>query len=713
MNLLLLYACYLVWMGIVALVCSRGLGAATAGLKDFGNFMLEKAPGPLVDLIENREGAASRIWMMHGAFWMFIASSITFVSMWLEQDPKALDAFKSWGWVYDSSGMMAASQVSFVSGAASMLLLGSAFHVTERMGGTRLVGQRLIALISIAWSLLTVIEIIAAFTQWTHTSILFPGPWQLQVVHLLLSIPILVSFGLTGSESEQGSRDISTWFFTMASAALVWVYCISSARPLFNTSEIDWLLAKGLEGWWLCGLAFGLLSYIVPHSGTGRLWSRSLASAGLIGLMVCIVPFGSSIEVATPGGLLRAVMLCLMALSLLPITATSLNIIASGRASFGKGGGPGVVIGVSAALLFLLCSFGSIFTSGDAFGGNEGLEVFSVVSDRAFHYGALGITALAACSVIWPQVNGRHLLLPGRARTAWLITLGSIISATAVGVGVGIASKALIEGGITENILQNPSIASAIRVESFLFYGVIIGSLAMTVQMITTAHRGPIAVPRGLVIESDVSVPRQIVPAGEHSMRSFLSMGLTLDTILDFNPTSPVPDIGTTTVNLEDEEDDDDKEADEDWDEEIVLLAHHVKRSSMSVFEIFQRFDINGDGVLSPYEFREGLAALEIANLDPWDMDRIIRAIDINRDGSIDLPELDILVARINRAVPISQPTSTKENHAVPVKSENESPHTESSLKKKTKNELVEIANTLGVSPKGTKSDLISNILSV
>ena len=36
-----------------------------------------------------------------------------------------------------------------------------------------------------------------------------------------------------------------------------------------------------------------------------------------------------------------------------------------------------------------------------------------------------------------------------------------------------------------------------------------------------------------------------------------------------------------------------------------------------------------------------------IANLPPWDLSRLIKAVDINGDGDIDLPELDIKLALI------------------------------------------------------------------
>ena len=57
--------------------------------------------------------------------------------------------------------------------------------------------------------------------------------------------------------------------------------------------------------------------------------------------------------------------------------------------------------------------------------------------------------------------------------------------------------------------------------------------------------------------------------------------------------------------------------------------------------------DINSDGQISPFEIREGLASLEIADLPPWDVEKMVAAMDLDGDGKINIPELDIHMLKI------------------------------------------------------------------
>ena len=84
---------------------------------------------------------------------------------------------------------------------------------------------------------------------------------------------------------------------------------------------------------------------------------------------------------------------------------------------------------------------------------------------------------------------------------------------------------------------------------------------------------------------------------------------------------------------------------------ELVRFAEHLATTGKNVFDVFSELDLNKDGVLDGFEFREGLAAMEIADLAPWDVDALLSAVDLSGDGKIDLPELDILIMRLNNVV--------------------------------------------------------------
>ena len=52
-------------------------------------------------------------------------------------------------------------------------------------------------------------------------------------------------------------------------------------------------------------------------------------------------------------------------------------------------------------------------------------------------------------------------------------------------------------------------------------------------------------------------------------------------------------------------------------------------------------------------EFANALRASEIANLPPWEIEDLVKLMDINSDGRIDLPELDIALLNIRNALGI------------------------------------------------------------
>ena len=90
--------------------------------------------------------------------------------------------------------------------------------------------------------------------------------------------------------------------------------------------------------------------------------------------------------------------------------------------------------------------------------------------------------------------------------------------------------------------------------------------------------------------------------------------------------------------------------ADEEFAPELVKFAAYLAESDKTIFEIFSEMDLNKDLVIDAFEFREGLSAMEIADLAPWDVDSLMQSVDLSGDGKIDLPELDILIMRINNA---------------------------------------------------------------
>jgi len=81
---------------------------------------------------------------------------------------------------------------------------------------------------------------------------------------------------------------------------------------------------------------------------------------------------------------------------------------------------------------------------------------------------------------------------------------------------------------------------------------------------------------------------------------------------------------------------------------ELSMLSDYLSSSNQSVFQFFKSMDLDDSGDLEFKEIEQALKSANIKDLPPWNMAKFLAAIDLNRDGKINLPELDIAIASIN-----------------------------------------------------------------
>jgi Ca2+-binding EF-hand superfamily protein len=77
------------------------------------------------------------------------------------------------------------------------------------------------------------------------------------------------------------------------------------------------------------------------------------------------------------------------------------------------------------------------------------------------------------------------------------------------------------------------------------------------------------------------------------------------------------------------------------------MLSNYLAESDQSLFQFFQSIDLDDSGTIDGFEFQRALKNAEIANLPPWEMSALLEAMDLDGDGKINLPELDIAVTKI------------------------------------------------------------------
>jgi NADH:ubiquinone oxidoreductase subunit 5 (subunit L)/multisubunit Na+/H+ antiporter MnhA subunit len=84
--------------------------------------------------------------------------------------------------------------------------------------------------------------------------------------------------------------------------------------------------------------------------------------------------------------------------------------------------------------------------------------------------------------------------------------------------------------------------------------------------------------------------------------------------------------------------------------EELLMLANYLHDSDQSVFGFFNSIDLDQSGEIDTYEFQKALKDANIADLPPWEMKRLMAAVDMDGNGRIDVPELELSLGRIHLA---------------------------------------------------------------
>ena len=139
------------------------------------------------------------------------------------------------------------------------------------------------------------------------------------------------------------------------------------------------------------------------------------------------------------------------------------------------------------------------------------------------------------------------------------------------------------------------------------------------------------------------------------------------------------------------------------------MLADYLNKTGQSVFEFFKSIDLDDSGNIDGFELQQALIKSDVGEYPPWEVEALVAAVDLDKDGKLNLPELSIALAQI--ASNYGTPSETGEEATEESAEETNSEHTEGSLSKLKKAELVAIAEEMGVATTGTKSDLVAAIL--
>ena len=79
-------------------------------------------------------------------------------------------------------------------------------------------------------------------------------------------------------------------------------------------------------------------------------------------------------------------------------------------------------------------------------------------------------------------------------------------------------------------------------------------------------------------------------------------------------------------------------------DDVVDILRTWIHTTGVNIRKLFEKFDENGDGTIDSEELRKGLLGLNLADLPPSQVDRLVAEIDADGNGVIDLDEFDSIL---------------------------------------------------------------------
>lgn len=106
-------------------------------------------------------------------------------------------------------------------------------------------------------------------------------------------------------------------------------------------------------------------------------------------------------------------------------------------------------------------------------------------------------------------------------------------------------------------------------------------------------------------------------------------------------------------------------------DDVVDILRTWMANNKMDVKTLFGRFDTNNDNMIDSGELKEGLLSLNLADLPPSQVDKLVEAIDEDGDSLIDLEELQSIIG--GEELDSSKSESIDDSEAVETEDDSES----------------------------------------
>ena len=705
----------------------KGFGGMSTPLRQFGMFLLTKAAGPASDLFQEREGSGAKTWMQTGVFWLVLAGIGGFLSAWHNYDPAALDSLSNIGWSYDDGSALHYFNEVAMTTAVFAILIGGSLVAHTRTTGSKLASEANASLIAMAWTAQVLVGLVLCVLD--HWDILTYGVKEAALYGLvsgLLVLSLLVNSLITMGGRGASPISVPSWFLILALFTLLFSrFAVALGETLDWTGTV-WVAEIMASGWVLLALMFGVGYHVLSHVTGQPIWSGSLTKASMFLLFVTVPPFFLS-ESSHADNFAQSIGAILVTMGLMPVMAASTNMLYTIRGNASAVvESPGATAAAGGAILLPVFALLGYFTGLNVMVGDGSLASVADTVNSSYLYVVGGLFALAALFHSYPLAAGKSLT--GSASTAsWLVIGGGLFSAILFLMGDW-SENTLIEAEVED---VSGSLSGFALTGAFAFYGVVIGFILAANSVVKTLLFGNLK-SSSASNTSDISAYNLV--EGTTTIRALFGRGVGIDTTLIIGESEEESSGSSTIIEVSaDLHNDDVDEFPVTFDEDLVTLTKWLCGRGTTTAQFFSWADVDDSGEIDMFEFANALRVADIADLPPWDIENLVKVMDINSDGRINLPELDIALLNIRNTLGIEfvpyeedstedevaeeateeaaeeeeEPPAEEESEEEPESAEGPS---EAELKKMKKAELVDVAKSMGLTTGGTKADLIERI---
>ena len=538
---------------IVFFLTQRGLWIFSDVAKGTVSFMLEKALGPGSDLVEGRPGSGARSWILQGTLWLILGSMFTFTSMWLTHDANALHSLASWGFVANANELASAGVYATLYGSVSMLVIGSGFHIIPKLAGTELASETNANLVSFVWTISVLVLVVGSQNNMILGIEIIPLGTVINAIALLA---VILNQLLTVANKTR-KMALPGWLIMIALLSNPLLSIISIISGAADDSVGQWLSYHLFGGAFFFAGVAGVALYASSIASGNPLWSKTLVGVTLFGSILTINPFGdvhgqmvmdafgplagNNVVAFSNQDMLAASFL--MALVSIPVFAFASNMLVTMRGSDAFVDSPDYPGNAELNLgswLIVPIAIGSLFVQTDTVSGTS--ELVGIANSLSVMAGWLVLVplSLGAALSLYPELTGRHLFSNNRARWGYLMMTGGAIFGLSLTMIADFMDMALVE-----MMVEDPSTLSEElrKLGSVIFYGVVIGSILHSLNMVTGIFRGEI-ISSDSVKSSSISIESYSLVSST-TVRKILASGANLDT--EVIPTGEEDEKGSAT----------------------------------------------------------------------------------------------------------------------------------------------------------------------